>query len=310
MLRDDPSLDGDKIVACLGTQYGLAVARVAFLPLDYDLNAAVHEVTTNDGAAYFLKVRAGEVNDAGLLVPQALADLGLPHVLAPLRTRVGALWCRLDGEAEQSVVLYPFVRGASAMEVGLTDDQWRAFGTTLRMVHDCPLGSNNRAGLPVEDFSLPSAALVRRMLGVTGSEIVGSSVAQAFAAFWHAQARRIDWMIGRAEAMGATLARRRFERVFCHADTHAANILVGEDGGIHLVDWDGQRIAPRERDLLFVVGSRIARRVEPREEGFFFEGYGEVGIDPDALAYFRYERIVEDLGEMAAERRPERGDAA
>lgn len=54
-----------------------------------------------------------------------------------------------------------------------------------------------------------------------------------------------------------------------------------------------------ERDLLFVIGSRIAREVELHEEAWAFEGYRGVPVDPEALIYYRYERIVEDVGEIS-----------
>ena len=298
-MREDPHLDHGAIAASLAAHYGLEVASVAYLPLGYDFAAAAYRVVAADGAEYFLKIRSGPVHEPGLLVPRALIERGVPNILAPLRTLAGDLWCPLGGDSGHTVVLSPFVRGENAAGPGLTDAQWREFGSTLRAVHASGLGDELRGLLRVEAFALPSAALVRRILDLVDGSAFEGAVAVRFAAFWRGHVGRIRSVLDRAEALGRGLRARPFDLVLCHADIHAANVLVGADGRIHLVDWDGPLLAPPERDLLFVVGSRIARAVAPREEALFFEGYGSLTIDPAALVYYRYERIVEDLGEFA-----------
>jgi spectinomycin phosphotransferase len=293
--RDDPGLDLDVIIACLDAQYDLRVSAITFLPLGYDLNAAVYKVIAEDGTAYFLKVRFGPVGEPGLLVPWALSKRGIRNVLAPLQTLSSELWCSCDGS---SLILYPFIAGRDATVTGMSDDQWREFGSTLQAVHSSGLAEELRGQLPVETFALPSAGLVRRMLDLAETAPFENVVAAQFAAFWRENATRIRQTLGRAEELGRQLQSRSFEHVLCHADIHGANILVSEDGPIYLIDWDGPLIAPRERDLLFVVGSIIAGVVEPREEDLFFAGYGPVDIDREALIYYRYERVVQDLGEI------------
>ncbi|MGH2558690.1 MAG: phosphotransferase [Thermomicrobiales bacterium] len=297
-MREDPRLDAGTISACIDAHYGIPLASVTFLPVGYDLNAAVFEVVSRNGTAYFLKIRSGPVHEPGLLVPRALIDRGVRNVLAPLPTRSSGLWCPLEGDDGHTVVLYPFVRGENAMVSGMSDDQWREFGSTLHAVHASGLGGSFRGQLPVETFALPSAALVRRLLALVDAADFEGPAATRFAAFWREHAERIRRMLARAAELGGSLQSQSFEFVLCHADIHAANILVGDDGRIHLIDWDGPLVAPRERDLLFVVGSRIARTVEPREEELFFDGYGPTEIDRTALVYYRYERIVEDIGEI------------
>ena len=307
-MREDPGVDLGMIATCLGAHYDLEVASVECLPLGHDLHAGVHRVVSRGGASYFLKITLGPVNGPALQVQAALVDLGIPNILAPLRTRSADLSCSIDGDHRYGVVLYPFIAGQSAKAVGLSDGQWREFGSTLRAVHDSGLGQRFGAVLGVESFDLPSGAKVRGLLASLGGAGRESRPAARFespaaarlAAFWLENEGLIRRTLARAEELGARLRATSFERVLCHGDIHAANIHVGIDGRIFLVDWDGPPdplIAPRERDLLFVVGSRIARVVQPREEDRFFEGYGEVPIDPLALAYFRYERIIQDLGE-------------
>jgi spectinomycin phosphotransferase len=46
---------------------------------------------------------------------------------------------------------------------------------------------------------------------------------------------------------------------------------------------------------MFVGGGVAGTWNEPEEVDAFYRGYGATGIDPVALAYYRYERIVEDI---------------
>jgi len=156
-------------------------------------------------------------------------------------------------------VLYPFVQGENAMVVGLSDNQWRAFGAALRAIHAAQLDAQLLASLRVETFALPSAEVVRRLLTLPEGAWVQSATAQLFLEFWRSHSDSIGSMPTRAEGLGTELRSRTFDDVLCHSDIHAANMLVGEDDRIWLVDWDGPLLAPRERDLRFVIGSRIAR---------------------------------------------------
>jgi spectinomycin phosphotransferase len=297
-VREDPGLDGDAIATSLAREYGLDVKALRFLPHGLDPYAAAYQVVTRDDAPYFLKIRSGPVNEPGLLVPRALQERGIAHVLAPVPARSSELWQPLEGYPGYTVVVYPYVDGENAMIAGLSDEQWRSYGATLRAVHDAGLERQFWGAVPVEEFDLPSAAMVRQLLELVESTSFRSQVAHDHAMFWRARTGAIHGILARTETLARRLRAKSFPLVLCHADIHAANILVGQGGDIVLIDWDGPRIAPRERDLLFVVGSQIARPVEPREEALFFAGYGPIEIDRDALIYFRYERIIEDFGEF------------
>lgn len=285
------------ISACLAREYGRHVTSVVRLPLGNDVQAAVYRMRSVDGATLFVKVRAGPVFEPGLLIARALYDRGVAPIIAPIRTRYGRLWAPLADDDDRTVVLYPFVEGRSAKFVGMDVTQWRTFGAALRAVHRSGLGEVFRDQLWVEDFTLPGAAIVRRLLNDLDHLPMTSTVASEFAAFVRAQSERIAAILARAEELGRALRNRAFEMVLCHGDIHLTNVLVGNDGQVWLVDWDAPLVAPRERDLLFVVGSRIGRRPTPEEEDWFFDGYGPTTVDRVALTYYRYERRIADLGE-------------
>jgi spectinomycin phosphotransferase len=72
-------------------------------------------------------------------------------------------------------------------------------------------------------------------------------------------------------------------------------MLIGENGEFFIVDWDAPLLAPKERDLMFIGGGIDDNWKTKQDIALFYEGYGKTEINYAALAYYRYERIIEDL---------------
>jgi spectinomycin phosphotransferase len=115
------------------------------------------------------------------------------------------------------------------------------------------------------------------------------------AVFWRARQEKIDTLVERADALGSRLRQASLPFVLCHADLHTWNVLLDTAGQMWIVDWDETVLAPKERDLMFVVGGIGRDLVSPHETACFFEGYGDTSLDPLALTYYRYAWAVQDM---------------
>src|SRR5215472_353500 len=69
--------------------------------------------------------------EARCLVPRYLNDQGIASVVAPIRTRSGALWTVLAG---WTVIVYPWISGDTSL-TGMTDEQWKQVGTIFKHIH-------------------------------------------------------------------------------------------------------------------------------------------------------------------------------
>jgi spectinomycin phosphotransferase len=298
-MREPPAnLPNDTLCACLRARYELIPTELTFLPLGHDASAWVYRVRAADGGVYFLKVRLSVTNEAGLAVPRYLQDHGVARVIAPLPTATGALWATAG---DYALMLYPFVAGVTGMERGLADQQWIDYGALLRQVHDTAVTPELARIIRRDTFTPNGADLLRRLDAHIDARRFDDPAAQALATFWQARRTEIRTLLDRAEDLGRRLAATRPALVLCHADIHTANVLVDADGQAWFVDWDETILAPRERDLMFVIGGISSRLVEPREEALFFQGYGAITVNPLALAYYRYAWAISDISEYGAQ---------
>ncbi len=294
-MREPPvDLSDEMLRTSLRERYGLAVADLTFLPLGQDSSAWVYRVGTADGAPYFLKVRRRVTNPPSLLIPHYLHDQGIAQVIAPLPTNTQTLWTEVEGHA---LILYPFVAGTTGKEHGMTPQQWIDYGAMLRQIHASTLAPDLEQIIQRESFVPAGAGKVRDLEAHIGGRSFADPAAQALATFWRERREDIRTLLQRAEDLGQRFAKTAPGFVLCHADIHTANVLLDAGGQVWIVDWDDTVLAPKERDLMFVAGGGISSAlVRPREEEWFFRGYGTAAIDPLALAYYRYAWAVGDIG--------------
>jgi spectinomycin phosphotransferase len=289
-----PAIAASAIIARLGEWYALRARTATFLPLGADEFAAVYRVEAADGTDWFLKLRRGACAEASVAVPAWLRGRGIAEVMAAQPTTAGRLW----GEAEgYTWLLYPYFDGANAYATPLSDAQWPVFGRALAAIHGASLPAALAALVPRETYP---ADLRERVLALDAAVAAGAFDAPGdpsadLARVWKTQRDEIHTIVARHAELGQPLARRPDDFVLCHSDLHPANLLVGTDGTLAIVDWDAPILAPRERDLICLGGGMSAAWDDPRAEERFRAGYGPSGADPMALAYYRYDRVVADL---------------
>ena len=152
------------------------------------------------------------------------------------------------------------------------------------------------SGIPSENYTPQFRESVKAFLERVKVDIFTDPVAVKVAELLQANEAVILDLIHRAEHLACLLQVQATEFVLCHADAHAGNILIAENEALYIVDWDNPILAPKERDLMFIGGAQGFRRVTAQEEEtLFYQGYGPTQIDPAALAYYRYERIIQDI---------------
>jgi spectinomycin phosphotransferase len=121
-------------------------------------------------------------------------------------------------------------------------------------------------------------------------------VAAKLAAFLDAKRDETLDLVWRAERLAQALQTWPLEFVCCHSDVHAGNLLIDTRGALYIVDWDNPILAPKERDLMYIGGAQgFVGRTAQEEEACFYRGYGHAQVNTGALAYYRYERIIDDI---------------
>jgi spectinomycin phosphotransferase len=293
-MLEPPRLADAAIDAALRAHYGISIVALAFLPIGNDSATWVYRAGASDGAVYFLKLRAGAgFSLPSLVIPHYFHEHGVPHIVAPLPTLSGTLWVSVSDFA---LSLYPFIDARPAAHVGMSEQHWADLGATLKQIHSSRLPPELLGLIRRETFTPSRRDVLANMAAAIARGDFADPLQRELAAFWHARQGEIRTVTERVDALGRQLRQAALPNVLCHADLHTWNVLLDAQQQIWVVDWDEIILAPKERDLMFVVGGIGRDLVRPHETACFLRGYAGSAIDQQALVYYRYAWAAQDMG--------------
>lgn len=282
------------IINCLKADYGIKVTVLTFLPLGADMNASVYKAQTYDQTCYFVKLKRGHCYDMSIAILALLQASGIQQIIPPVKTTNGELTQHIN---DFTLTVYPFVDGKNGFCFNLTDGQWVTLGKVLRQVHEFDVPPSIKDLIRKEAYSDKWRKAVRSLYAHVDGNLNGDETALKLQLFMREHRAVIHYLVQRADTLSQKIQEQSSKFVLCHSDIHGGNVLIDESGSIFIVDWDDPIMAPKERDLMFIGGGVANVWNNPREEEFFYKGYGETEINRAILAYYRHERIVEDIAE-------------
>jgi spectinomycin phosphotransferase len=282
------------IINCLNADYGIEVAVLTLLPLGADMNASVYKAQTYDHTSYFVKLKRGHHHDIGIEIVELLHDAGIKEIIPPVKTILGQSTQQIE---DFTLIVYPFVNGQNGFSINLTDNQWVKLGHTLRQVHEIDVPTLIQNKVRREVYSPKWREIVRSLFTRIEAKPTGDEVALKFLKFMKENISSIRRLVDRAEQLGQKLQDQLHKLVLCHSDIHGGNVLIAGNDNIYIVDWDDPIMAPKERDLMFIGGGVANVWNKPHEKKLFYTGYGTTEVNATILAYYRHERVVEDIAE-------------
>lgn len=285
-------LSDQQVIACLNTDYGVEVALLSLLPLGAEINASVYRAQAHGGESYFVKLKRGHHNNVSTTLLPLLQMAGIKHIIPPIKTIHGKAILYI---ADYTLIVYPFIEGQNAFSHILTNAQWIALGKALRQVHGFSPPPSLHSQIKQETYSPKWRDAVRSLYSNLKTKHSKDKTALKLAAFMNKHHREVHRLVDGAERLCEMIQHLSPKFVLCHSDIHGGNVLVDKNDAIYIVDWDEPIMAPKERDLMFIGGGVANVWNNPHEQDFFYKGYGKTEINRAILAYYRHERIVEDI---------------
>ena len=291
-------MDDNRLIDILERAYGLQVVHLAYLKQAWV--AHCYAVDSAGSGRFFLKfyeqerqarLYARNIEFYLSLCDQLVHKQLLPAVACPVPTLSGPFALSLEGHL---LILFHWIEGQTVGFERLADDVLIKAATAVGRLH-ASTPQVEWPDPPRERFDLPFEQDLQRDLDLL-SEITSADSAgkQGLRELLLPRRDEILGLLGRLRELQARARARDAEPVICHTDLHGGNMILDDQGTLHLVDWEGAWLAPPEHDLFFFEwDERFETLFLPRYE----DAFRPVCLDRETFAFYHTRRNLEDLAE-------------
>jgi spectinomycin phosphotransferase len=222
----------------------------------------------------------------------ALNDLGLDFVIAPIRTDRGETVRRIG--PRHTIALFPFVDG-HAGRFGRYEDAATRTAVVEMLAHLHRATSAVRSSAREIGLDVPGRRHIEAGLRELDETWSGGPFSERARQALADHAADVAELLALADRLAADVASRESGWVVTHGEPHAANVIW--TGELHvLIDWDTVGLAPPERDLWMVVDG------EGGEARTYTAATGHT-IDRVAMDFYRLAWDLDDLAAYLSELR-------
>jgi spectinomycin phosphotransferase len=287
-------IDDRQLARALEEQWGLAPARLAYMPVGFGDHH--WESVDSTGRRWFVTVAgltgggretgpaAGYADlRAAMDTVIALAGAGLEFAVAPVPTSDGRALAPLG--AEHAITVFPYLDGACrdfAAEMPARD-QLAVIDMLARLHGATPLA---RRTAPVRRLDLATRPVLEATLGELRQPWSGGPYGEPARRLLAGQASRLGRALAHFDEL-VRVAARSGPPVITHGEPHPGNILRAA-GKLRLIDWDTVGLALPERDLWSVADA------DSREAGRYAELTGR-RVSTAAMSMYRMRWSLDEI---------------
>ena len=254
------------VASALGELWGICVAEIRHAAVGFgshhwnvvDVDGLRWFATLDDYAGDSAAAERGGALGSAFRSARALADSGLPFVVAPHPGRGGAVVCEVSRHRWVSVTPWLDAARMPPAPTQTTADR----GAVVAMLADLHAATSAVGGLayPVH-LAVPERQVLDRALAGDlewpGDQPYSDRARTALSD----NAADVESALTAYDSLSVRALEQRDSWVITHGEPHARNVLVDE-AGLHVVDWDTARLAPPARDLWHVVSGADAEVVD------------------------------------------------